>query len=366
MARSLWIESHADQVDHPKTLNLMLAMEWDLDQTLGKLDRFRFWVAKNAPDGDLRRFSNALLATVVGLPPADGKKFVDAMVDAGGQEGGEPLPGFLEKEPYFRVHDWWKYFGRFLQGSLPKPEWQKVQTAYGYAREEVPSKSRVGLDKPAEPAAPPPSPSTPPSSPSRLTETRDTTTNGNGSCGTPSAPPPEPVVMVFPVVGLKTAPRQWALTESKCAQYLDAYPGVDVLGQCKAARQWCIDNPKNQKTAAGMPAFLSRWLTKEQNRFRGNGAAPRPQASPEVTKLIRAFQIAKGCKDDKGWNSLMFDKSVKPATDLLAYFEGDLDAACSCIENVSSKFVDTQFDWNWNAVLTRAPGFKKGEEWIST
>lgn len=128
-----WFAVHQELVDHPKTLRLMAVMGWDIDITLGKLLRFWSWCMTHAPDGDLRRFANEILAAAVNVPMTDATKFVDAMTDAGGKDqGGNALPGFLERDPYFRVHDWWGYFGPFLQAKFKKyPEkWRRVRDLY--------------------------------------------------------------------------------------------------------------------------------------------------------------------------------------------------------------------------------------------
>lgn len=71
------------------------------------------------------------------------------------------------------------------------------------------------------------------------------------------------IVFDFPIRGKL---KRWHLTKSKVAEYERTYPGLDVLGECRRARQWCIDNKEKQKTAQGMPAFLSRWLTRACDR----------------------------------------------------------------------------------------------------
>ena len=94
------------------------------------------------------------------------------------------------------------------------------------------------------------------------------------ACPEPAPQASEPPVLVFPVVGKPGEPKTWALTRAKLAEYADSYPGVDVLLHCKAALQWCRDNPANRKTARGMGRFLSTWLSKEQNRA-GTFVGPR-------------------------------------------------------------------------------------------
>jgi len=87
--------------------------------------------------------------------------------------------------------------------------------------------------------------------------------------GKPSAPP-SPPFLTYPTVG--NGKKEWTLTEAKVKEYEESYPGVNIRGQAKVARQWCIDNPGKRKTQRGMPAFLSRWFAREQNRG-GNGNA---------------------------------------------------------------------------------------------
>lgn len=77
------------------------------------------------------------------------------------------------------------------------------------------------------------------------------------------------VIMVFPCVG--RGPTEWPLTDAKVAEYRQSFPAVDVLGECRKARQWCIDNPTKRKTFGGMAAFLTRWLSRCQDSGGSNG-----------------------------------------------------------------------------------------------
>jgi hypothetical protein len=90
-----------------------------------------------------------------------------------------------------------------------------------------------------------------------------------GETTSPPPSPPEPAVLTFPTVG--KGAKAWGLTEAKVKEYSEAYPGVDVLAECKKALQWCRDNPRQQKTPQGMAAFLSRWLSKQQDRSSRRG-----------------------------------------------------------------------------------------------
>lgn len=99
----------------------------------------------------------------------------------------------------------------------------------------------------------------------------------------PSASPPIPI-LEFPTVGKPK--RNWSLTAAKLAEWVEAYPGVDVIAECRKALQWCRDNPTKQKTFAGMPKFLSGWLGRCQNRGQAHGPAP-----PRESTLDKANRL---------------------------------------------------------------------------
>ena len=123
-----WIESHIGLDKHPKTLNLACVMNWSVRETVGALHIFWHWCVDYAEDGNLTRYNDSTLASVVGLDPQAGREFVEAMVKC----GGETASGFIEREPYFRVHDWWNYFGKYLQVKYkhnPK-KWKGIQKGY--------------------------------------------------------------------------------------------------------------------------------------------------------------------------------------------------------------------------------------------
>lgn len=118
-----WIEAHQQLLNHPKTIDLMNLMGWDLDTTIGKLFRFWWWCVDYAEDGDLRRHNENRIAVAVGLQNKDGKKFIDAMIQA----------GWIDNEPYFRVHDWWDYIGLFMQrkyGEKHREKWERIKQLY--------------------------------------------------------------------------------------------------------------------------------------------------------------------------------------------------------------------------------------------
>jgi hypothetical protein len=54
-------------------------------------------------------------------------------------------------------------------------------------------------------------------------------------------------------------------------EWVRLYPGVDVPGQFRKMRAWCMANPKRRKTVRGVRAFVVGWLSREQDSGRGAG-----------------------------------------------------------------------------------------------
>lgn len=119
-----WIESHQDIQNHPKMLRLARTMGWDQDQTIGKLHRFWWWCLSYAPSGDLSKKSVEDVAEGIGVPLADAQKCFMAMVDA----------GWIDSEPFYLVHDWLDYAGRYLRDTKYKRDpkaYKSILRLYG-------------------------------------------------------------------------------------------------------------------------------------------------------------------------------------------------------------------------------------------
>lgn len=57
----------------------------------------------------------------------------------------------------------------------------------------------------------------------------------------------------------------WGLLKDKYDEYKETYPGLDVDGEFRKAKQWCVDNPAKRKTAGGMGKFLNGWLSRAKS-----------------------------------------------------------------------------------------------------
>ena len=104
------------------------------------------------------------------------------------------------------------------------------------------------------------------------------------SCAAPSQKPK--VAALIPAC----SNQEFAVTESKQGEYQTAYPGVDVVLELRAVRQWCLDNPTRQKTVRGVPRFLNAWLSKAQNS--GRRAKKPAQTAEERLAEIDAEEAA--------------------------------------------------------------------------
>jgi hypothetical protein len=61
-------------------------------------------------------------------------------------------------------------------------------------------------------------------------------------------------------------PDTWTLLQSQVDRWLEIYPGLDVVGECRKALGWTEAN--QLKTAKGMKRFLNRWLVKAADQIR--------------------------------------------------------------------------------------------------
>ena len=134
-----WIESHQELEKHPKILRLSLAMNWSLDETIGKVHRFWWWCLDYAPIGDLRGVDALGMARGLHLTEDEATRFMPALMDAHFVCTIAIPPSYRGKirEKYanqpWRVHDWIEYAGRYLRDTKFKrrPEkWAQVVELY--------------------------------------------------------------------------------------------------------------------------------------------------------------------------------------------------------------------------------------------
>jgi hypothetical protein len=82
----------------------------------------------------------------------------------------------------------------------------------------------------------------------------------------PEDDPSQEVIFKLPLQSTKEHPLYHPVTVSDLDHYRDLYPAVDVEQAIRSMIGWCEANPAKRKTARGAKAFITNWLSREQNR----------------------------------------------------------------------------------------------------
>jgi hypothetical protein len=81
-----------------------------------------------------------------------------------------------------------------------------------------------------------------------------------------------------------------AISEDAVSRWMESFPAVDVRQELRNMRSWLEANPTRRKTEGGMPAFIVRWLTKEQDRYHagvagGGGGRDRGMSAEDILRM---------------------------------------------------------------------------------
>lgn len=106
-----------------------------------------------------------------------------------------------------------------------------------------------------------------PSPDSQMLTYSETETETDKDSSEVEVPPREQAEFVpeFPNFPTNGHAKFWCCPGIFIQQMREAYPGVDIIPECKKALLWCIANPRKRKTPRGMPAFLQKWMERVQN-----------------------------------------------------------------------------------------------------
>lgn len=74
----------------------------------------------------------------------------------------------------------------------------------------------------------------------------------------PSAPP----IITLPL----NDKSEYPVTGAQVLEWSELYPAIDVEQQLRNMRGWLLANPEKRKTKRGICTFITRWLSKEQDR----------------------------------------------------------------------------------------------------
>lgn len=100
-----------------------------------------------------------------------------------------------------------------------------------------------------------------------------------------SGPPPEAALLTFRCDGQIPT---WDLTPSYVAELGQAFPSLDILGECRKALAWIGADASRRKTARGMKRFLVGWLGRAQNNGNGRHGSPPAKTGKDLTDEQRA------------------------------------------------------------------------------
>lgn len=111
---------------------------------------------------------------------------------------------------------------------------------------------------------------------------------------------------------------EFEITEKQVQEWVDLFPGIDVMQQLRAIKAWCQSNPANRKTRRGALRFASGWLSRQQNK------APRVQQVGGGTATFsqpgRPHCAASGC-------TMPVSSTQRGQEDCCEFHSADLDRA---------------------------------------
>jgi hypothetical protein len=79
-------------------------------------------------------------------------------------------------------------------------------------------------------------------------------------------------VAAIPLVGNQG---EYPITQEMVDEWQKLFPAIDVMQVLNEIRAWNLANPKNRKTKSGVLRHITGWMTKQQNRAKGEGKQER-------------------------------------------------------------------------------------------
>ena len=253
-----------DGLDHPKTLDLASRLNASIPQVIGHLELLWAFTAQKTPRGNIGKWPDGTIARAAHWT-GDATVFVTALHEA----------GFLDasQEYRFLVHDWHEHAPRWVKSKLKRASQEfafpdcSADCSADSSGESMPSHAMPSHAMSGEEGAEPPDVPRGTSQPS----------NEPGESASPAAQSPpcdegEPLDDIFIQIPLNTG-SEHPVTYRQVAEWQSLYPAIDVHQSLRNIRGWNIANPKNRKTARGVTAHITSWLTRDQDKAPRNGAS---------------------------------------------------------------------------------------------
>lgn len=270
-----------------KFKKLQRRLQVSVAQLVGHLELLWIATAKNAPRGDIGRFSNEDIA-IACYWDGDPDELIHALVEC----------RWLDVSESHRlvVHDWRDHAPTWVIGSLARHKKEICASETDSPKEpakEVPKEAAKELAKevPKEAAReaarhPPTSTSTSTSTSPILTNPNLTSPNQDYSSEPLQASEPVEASIVFELVGRTPGP--WSPPISLLKQLQEYYPSLDVIDEVRRAAAWHHCNRASRKTQRGILKYLNNWLSKSNDQGSPGKRSALPQS--EQRDLIKTWR----------------------------------------------------------------------------
>lgn len=110
-----WIRSEQSLERHPKTLWLKTILKVELETVIGRMHMLWWWCLDYAINGDLTKHTPEVIEAACHIP-------LSALIEV----------GFVDLDPYLRIHDWWANQGNYLKIKYRdhSEKWREIETHY--------------------------------------------------------------------------------------------------------------------------------------------------------------------------------------------------------------------------------------------
>jgi len=224
--------------EHPKTKTLAKILEIPLYGAVGILEMLWHFASFRALQGDLGRWSNVQIAEAINWD-REPDELINALIES----------GFVDKSNEYRllIHDWHDHAEEAVKKTL-----RNRKLPFLTFRENSRKVDYSLIANSQKPIA----------------------------------------LITYPTQKIL---ENWDLTQDLVDEFIKAYPGIDVLAECRRAHTWIICNPTKRKTSRGMPRFLNTWLEKVNNN--GKFQIDKPKNNYRDNRFDTAEQHKGSLKD---------------------------------------------------------------------
>lgn len=259
-------------IQHPKLLRLRRRLSVPTWGAVGILESLWHLTAHHAKDGAIgKTFTNEDIANAIGW---DGEpdQLIEALVSA----------GWLDVCEVNRlvVHDWHDHCPEFVRGNI-----RRMKKEFATGPNTVPNTVPYSVGNTVPYSVPYSVPNTVGTLSTVLqdqdqdqakTNTKSEEEKSVALSEADTAPPIDSVAE-YPCQGKRTV---WHLTASQVADWQAAYPGLDIVAECRKALAWLKANPQKKRTHGGMPKYLVNWLNRATERPATATPTTRPPPAP--------------------------------------------------------------------------------------